>query len=212
MGRLPAYVPRITTSREAILEVADIPLCSGLQVCSPPRSFLPLRILPQGSRGFYIRAYRALLPPHAPDMLTVRTQVIDGTGTCTLSDFQPCRLLPPPRRYCPRFRPPSHRERWHHQLTAGEPRRELRTSRIVPSSTIDRRPARALQTSIFSTITMARQSRYRDSERRSTAISRRSPAPHCRASACHRCSCPDHRWPFRAARRCDPRGRSRPCH
>jgi hypothetical protein len=26
-------------------------------------------------------------------MLTVRTQVIDGTGTFTLSDSQPCRLL-----------------------------------------------------------------------------------------------------------------------
>src|SRR5215467_10833920 len=50
-------------------------------------------ILPQGSRGFYVRAYRALLPPHAPDMLTVRRQVIDGTGTCTLLDSQPCRLL-----------------------------------------------------------------------------------------------------------------------
>src|SRR5713226_2996917 len=80
-------------SWRAILEVADIPLCSGLQVCSPPRSFLPLRILLQGSRGFYVRAYRALLPPHAPDMLTVRIQVIDGTGTFTLSDSQPCRLL-----------------------------------------------------------------------------------------------------------------------
>src|SRR5207253_627107 len=56
-----------------------------------PRSFLPLRILPQGSRGFYVRAYRA--PPHAPDMLTVRIQVTDGTGTFTLSDSQPCRLL-----------------------------------------------------------------------------------------------------------------------
>ena len=50
-------------------------------------------ILPQGSRGFCVRAYRALLPPHAPDMLTVRRQVIDGAGTCTLLDSQPCRLL-----------------------------------------------------------------------------------------------------------------------
>src|SRR5258705_7338687 len=32
-------------------------------------------------------------------MLTVRIQAIDGTGTCTLPDFQPCRLLrfPAPR-------------------------------------------------------------------------------------------------------------------
>jgi hypothetical protein len=50
-------------------------------------------ILPQGSRGFYVQAHRALLPPHAPDMLTVRIQAIDGTGTCTLLDSQPCRLL-----------------------------------------------------------------------------------------------------------------------
>src|SRR5262249_21041317 len=54
--------------------------------CSPPRSFLPLRILPQGSWGFYIRAYRALSPPHAPDMLTARRQAIGGTGTCTPLD------------------------------------------------------------------------------------------------------------------------------
>ena len=59
----------------------------------PPRSSLPLRILPQGSRGFYVQAYRASLPPHAPDMLTVRIQAIDGTGTFTLPDSQPCRLL-----------------------------------------------------------------------------------------------------------------------
>jgi hypothetical protein len=80
-------------SQGPCFEDADISLCSGLQVCSPPRSFLPLLILLQGSRGFYVRAYRALLPPHAPDMLTVRIQVIDGTGTFTLSDSQPCRLL-----------------------------------------------------------------------------------------------------------------------
>jgi|GEM_PF-3780901 len=80
-------------SQARIFEAADISSCSGLQVCSPPRSSLPLRILPQGSRGFYVRAYRVSLPPHAPDMLTVRIQVIDGTGTFTLPDSQPCRLL-----------------------------------------------------------------------------------------------------------------------
>src|SRR5258708_9965527 len=94
MGRLPAFWPtnydfsQVRVSRMQIF--LDV---SGLQVCSPPRSFLPLRILLQGSQGFYVRAYRALLPPHAPDMLTVRIQVIDGTGTFTLSDSQPCRLL-----------------------------------------------------------------------------------------------------------------------
>jgi hypothetical protein len=50
-------------------------------------------ILPQGSRDFYFRAERASLPPHAPDMLTVRIQAIDGTRTFTLLDSQPCRLL-----------------------------------------------------------------------------------------------------------------------
>src|SRR6202051_1931364 len=59
----------------------------------PPDRPYRCEILLQGSRGFYVRAYRALLPPHAPDMLTVRIQVIDGTGTFTLSDSQPCRLL-----------------------------------------------------------------------------------------------------------------------
>ena len=92
VGRLPASILR-TTSRKAIFEDADIPLCSGLQVCSPPRSFLPLRVLPQGSWDFYVRAERASLPPHAPDILTVRMQAIDGTGTCTLLVSRPCRLL-----------------------------------------------------------------------------------------------------------------------
>jgi hypothetical protein len=72
-------------------EAADISSRSGLPVCSPPRSFLPL--LPQGSRGFYFRAEHASLPPHASDMLAIRIQAIDGMGTCTPPDSQPCRLL-----------------------------------------------------------------------------------------------------------------------
>jgi hypothetical protein len=55
----------------ALFEAAVIPSRSGPQVCSPPRSLLPLRFPPYGSRGFYIRASRGSLPPHAPDMLTV---------------------------------------------------------------------------------------------------------------------------------------------
>src|SRR6516165_12097962 len=60
---------------------------------SSPRSLLPLRVSPQGSRDFYVRAYRALLPPHAPDMLSAGIQVIDGKRTFTFPDLQPCRLL-----------------------------------------------------------------------------------------------------------------------
>src|SRR5215813_10129119 len=87
MGRLPA-VPRLKRLRAGrIFEVADISLWSGLQVCSPPRSSLPLRILPQGSRGFYVRAERGSLPPRASDMLTARRQAIGGAGTLTLLDF-----------------------------------------------------------------------------------------------------------------------------
>jgi hypothetical protein len=92
-ARLPASVPRITTSRRVVFRG-----CRYFVMFRPPSLLTPqivptAAILPQGSRGFYVRAYRALLPPHAPDMLTVRRQVIDGTGTCTLLDSQPCRLL-----------------------------------------------------------------------------------------------------------------------
>jgi hypothetical protein len=87
------WYPRTRFFRGLVLEVADISLCSGLRVCSPPRSLLPLRIFPQGSRGFYIRAYRASLPLHAPDMLSVRIQAIDRERTSTFLDLQPCRPL-----------------------------------------------------------------------------------------------------------------------
>ena len=89
----PRLVPRITTSRRPVISrmqiFLDVPASKFAR--PPDRSYRC--DTPQGSRGFYVRAYRALLPPHAPDMLTVRIQVIDGTGTFTLSDSQPCRLL-----------------------------------------------------------------------------------------------------------------------
>ena len=89
LGRLPVGIRERDFSRGLVLEVADISLCSGLRFCSPPRSLLPLRIFPQGSRGFYIRAYRASLPLHAPDMLSIRIQAIDRKRTSTFLDLQP---------------------------------------------------------------------------------------------------------------------------
>jgi hypothetical protein len=65
----------------ALVEAAVLRSCSGPQVCSPPRSLLPLRHTPHGSRGFYVRASRESLPPHAPDMLAVRI------GQLTAEDF-----------------------------------------------------------------------------------------------------------------------------
>ena len=58
-----------------------------------PRLSVPLRKRPQGRRGFYVRAEPASPLPQAPDMPTVRIQAIDSTGTFTLSDPQPGRLL-----------------------------------------------------------------------------------------------------------------------
>src|SRR5947209_19847876 len=101
MGRLPHFVPRITTSRRSVFRG-----CRYSFMFRPP-SLLSPQIVPTAAAttaeqpGIYVRAYRALLPPHAPDMLTVRTQAIDGTGTFTLSDSQPCRLLTSLHRHYP---------------------------------------------------------------------------------------------------------------
>jgi hypothetical protein len=95
-GSASRFSPRIRLLAGGVFEAADISLCSGLRVCSSPRSFLPLHKVLQGSRDFYIRAERASLPLHAPDMLAVRIQAIDGTRTSTLLDSQPCRPLPSP--------------------------------------------------------------------------------------------------------------------
>src|SRR5712692_5749011 len=105
-GSASRFYPRIRLLAGGVFEAADISLCSGLRVCSSPRSFLPLLKVPQGSRDFYIRAERASLPLHAPDMLAVRIQAIDGTRTSTLSDSQPCRPLhsPPPHTAWPSSR------------------------------------------------------------------------------------------------------------
>src|SRR5215471_6845255 len=48
----PRFVPRKRLLAGPCFEDADIPLCSGLQVCSPPRSFLPLRYCRRAAGDF----------------------------------------------------------------------------------------------------------------------------------------------------------------
>ena len=97
LGRLPANCPLETTSCGTLISGRQIFLyVPASNFVLPPRSSLPLRVLPQGSRGFYVRAERASFPPHAPDMLTARSQVIGGTRTFTSLDPRPCRPLPLP--------------------------------------------------------------------------------------------------------------------
>ena len=44
-GRLPAFPRRNDFTTDLFFGTAAIPLCSGPQVCSPPRSFPPLRLI-----------------------------------------------------------------------------------------------------------------------------------------------------------------------
>ena len=101
MGSASRFAPRLTTARGPVFRG-----CRYFVMFRPPSLLTPQLVptaahRPQGSRGFYVRTHRASLPPHSPDMLTVRIQAIDGTGTCTLLDSQPCRLLTSLRGHYP---------------------------------------------------------------------------------------------------------------
>jgi hypothetical protein len=119
-GRLPASSAN-TTLRGYLFEAAAISLRSGLQVCLPPRSLLPLQVPLQGSRGVFVQAERASLPSHALDKLAARLQAIGGARTLTSQDSQPCRLLLTARYFssCPSDStsrwtpcPPKYSKRW----------------------------------------------------------------------------------------------------
>src|SRR5215468_11035021 len=72
----------------------------------PPRSSLPLHLLLQGSRGFYVRAERASFTSARTGYANRPNQAIDGTRTLTSLDPRPCRPLPPHRAGLPDSRPP----------------------------------------------------------------------------------------------------------
>ena len=63
---------RTTTSVRTVLSwAAVISLCSGLQVCLPPGSFLPSSLARRGCCDFYFRAPCVSLPSCTSDMLAV---------------------------------------------------------------------------------------------------------------------------------------------
>jgi hypothetical protein len=95
MGRLPATTREHDFSRKRFSKLQTFLYVQASEFARLPDRSYRCAILTQGSRDFYIRAYRASLPPHVPDMLAVRIQAIDGARTLTLQDSQPCRLLPP---------------------------------------------------------------------------------------------------------------------
>src|SRR4249920_2022185 len=67
---------RSTTSERGVFRGCSHSLIFEPPSLLPPRSFPPFDILPgaEGGRGVYIQAQRGLLPPHALDMLAVRTE------------------------------------------------------------------------------------------------------------------------------------------
>ena len=71
-GRLPT-IPRPTTSRQegTFAMKGHSSMCSGLQVCLPPRSLPPQQLTPLGGHGVYVRAECMLIPSCTSDMLAV---------------------------------------------------------------------------------------------------------------------------------------------
>ena len=105
--RLGSAFPRLSANHDF-----SRPVFSRLQIflnvpaskfARPPDRLYRCAYCRRAAGAFTSGQYRASLPPHAPDMLTVRIQAIDSTGTFTLLDSQPCRLLTFAPRALPRF-------------------------------------------------------------------------------------------------------------
>src|SRR5260370_20991023 len=102
MGRLPAcFVPRITTSRRSVFRG-----CRYSLMFRPP-SLLSPQIVPTaantaaGQPGILRPGLSCFVASTRTGYANRLTQAIDGTGTFTLSDSQPCRLLTSLHRHYP---------------------------------------------------------------------------------------------------------------
>ena len=92
-GRLPASPRRNDFTTDPFFETAAIPLCSGPQVCLPPRSFLPLQPTVAGQPRRLRPSRTCFVSSACIGHANHPIQAIDGVGTYTPQDSQPCRLL-----------------------------------------------------------------------------------------------------------------------
>jgi hypothetical protein len=91
------WYPRTRFFRGLFLEVADISLCSGLRVCSPPRSLPPLRIFPAGQPRLLHPGLSCFVASAHTGYAIRPIQAIDSERTSTFLDLQPCRPLRVPQ-------------------------------------------------------------------------------------------------------------------
>jgi hypothetical protein len=77
-GRRATTIRTATSVRGEISGLQPFTNASGLWVCSPPRSLLPLRPQTQGSHGFDARAHLTSRPD--PSLLTVRIEQLTVWG------------------------------------------------------------------------------------------------------------------------------------
>jgi hypothetical protein len=90
---------RLTTSIQRlpyglVFEAAIILLCSGPQICSPPRSLLPQRLLGTGQPWLLRPRLSRFVASPSSGYANRPFRATDGKGTFTPQDSQPCRLLP----------------------------------------------------------------------------------------------------------------------
>jgi hypothetical protein len=85
-GRLPACARQTISRRIAFSRLQPFLYVQALRFARLPDRSYRCGLSPQGSRGFYIRAEHASLPPHASDMLTTRP----GNWWC--GDLHPTRF------------------------------------------------------------------------------------------------------------------------
>ena len=91
VGSSTAISRRLLSGR--CFATAAIPLCSGLQVCSPYRSFPPLWTTSPG-RPWLLRPSRTyVVTDGCIGYASPPNRAIEGAGTFTPLDSRPCRLL-----------------------------------------------------------------------------------------------------------------------